>query len=435
MQFMYILCGKVGIMEENISFARKYRPTTVEGYVGNENVKSTVREYLKNGRPQTILLSGNSGCGKTTLARLLVKEYLCENRDEVKGACGKCSTCMAIDEYITTGSSDMLPDLYEIDASDKSGKKDINAVLDTMEYPPMAGDWKAYIIDEIHLLSEGAMGRMLKPIEEPPEGVLLIFCTTNPEKLLPTIRNRCQLKLKVSKPKIRDIVSLLQGVCLNEDKNYDIQGLRMLASTSECVVRDSLNNLETVLNTAGNATGDAVSKQFGVIADKIIFEFYQCFKNKDYVGYLNLLYKIKTSFGFEQFLVSLSNFTIRGIYVMNSVDVDGLSEEELISYSKLFKQFSVKEISFILSSLKKMNVGDIESNLFSFIYSDVGDKEVMSSVNVTEVPIEVERSMRNDNLQRIEDFKLKEGKSSLNSEMATVGFSDMAELFSLEKVE
>lgn len=422
-------------MEENISFARKYRPTTLEGYVGNENAKSTVRGYLRNGRPQSVLLTGSSGCGKTTLARLLVKEYLCENRDADTGACGVCSTCMAIDEYITNGSTDMLPDLYEIDASDKSGKKDIDAMLSTMEFPPMMGDWKVYIVDEVHLLSEGAMGRLLKSLEEPPEGVLLIFCTTNPEKLLPTIRNRCQLKLEISKPKIKDIVSLLQRVCLNEDKNYDIQGLRMIASRSECVIRDSLNNLETVLNTAGDATGDSVSKQFGVIADKMIFEFYQCFKNKDYVGYLNMLYKIKTSFGFEQFLVALSNFTIRGIYVLNSVDVDGLSEDELISYSKLFKQFSVKEISFILSSLKRMNVGDIESNLFLFIYSDVSDKEPASTVKVSEVPIEAERIMRNDNLQRIEEFKVQEGKSSLKSEMATIGFSDMSELFSLEKVE
>ena len=151
---------------ENISFARKYRPTSLNGYVGNSEVKETVQRYLKNpSKPQTILLTGNSGCGKTTLARIIAKEYLCEDRDDETGACCECATCMAVDEYIATGSTENLPDIYEIDSSDKSGKKDIDAMLGSMEYPPIGGDWKVYIIDEVHLLSEGAMGRLLKLVE------------------------------------------------------------------------------------------------------------------------------------------------------------------------------------------------------------------------------------------------------------------------------
>lgn len=425
-------------MNEDISFARKYRPTSLNGYIGNKQVKETVQRYLKKGRPQSILLTGNSGCGKTTMARLLVKEYMCENRDEETGACGECMTCEAIDEYITTGNTDLLPDLYEIDASDKSGKKDIDSMLSSMEYPPVAGDWKVYIIDEVHLLSEGAMGRLLKSLEEPPEGVLLIFCTTNPEKLLDTIRNRCQLKLKVTKPTTQDIIELLQKVCLMEDKNYDLNGLRIIAARSDNVIRDSLNNIERVLNTRGDATGASVSAEFQEVSDKLIFDFYNAYLEKNYLEYINILYKIKTEFSFSQFLVTLTNFTTRGIYIVNSVDVEGISEEELMEYLRLFKKFSPKDLSYILSSLRRMSMGDIEANFMAFIYSDISenDSDKIKKVVVpkSESGVTGEFALRNNNLQNLEMTKLQEGSKSISDEMKDVGFSDLQDFFTLEKV-
>lgn len=422
----------------NVSFARKYRPTSLNGYVGNKNIKETVQRYLKNSRPQTILLTGNSGCGKTTLARIIAKEYMCEDRDDVKGACNECATCEAIDDYILTGNTENLPDLYEVDSSDKSGKKDIDAMMNSMEYPPIGGDWKVYIIDEVHLLSEGAMGRLLKSVEEPPEYVLMIFCTTNPEKLLPTIRNRCQLKLPVTKPTTSDIVELLERVCIEEDKDYNIQGLRMIASRSDNVIRDSLNNIERVLTTRGDATDKSVSEEFNEVSDKLVFNFYNCLLNKDYMGYIDIMYTIKTTYSFEQFLISLSNFTKRGIYILNGIEVEGLSADELNSYMKLFKTIKPKYISFILSSLKRMNVGDIEANFMSFIYSDLGDN-TSSEESIVVKPEQGtsqsdEHKFRNTNLEKIESAKLSKGIESLGDEMKPMGFNDFSDFFNLEKV-
>lgn len=424
-------------MADDISFARKYRPKSLEGYIGNSQVKETVQRYLKNGRPQSILLTGNSGCGKTTMARLLVKEYLCEERDPEKGACGECVTCQMVDEYIETGNTEMIPDLLEIDASDKSGKKDIDSMLSGMEYPPMAGAWKVYIIDEVHLLSENAMGRLLKSLEEPPEGVLLIFCTTNPEKLLPTIKNRCQLKLNVTKPTTKDIIELLQRVCLIEDKNYDLIGLRTLAARSDNVIRDSLNNLERVLNTRGDATGVNVSAEFREVSDKLVFDFYKAYLDKNYFEYMNILYKIKVGYSFDQFLLTLTNFTTRGIYVLNSVDVEGLSESEITEYMTLFKRFSPKQLSITLSALKRMNVGDVEVNLMAFIYEEelpvVPDMPKLN-VESTESSLGAERTFRNSNVQALEKSKLKEGSKSVVKEMSDLSLNDVKELFTLEKV-
>ena len=97
-------------MDSNLSFARRFRPTKMSDYTGNAEIKESLLRYLKSNRPQSILLTGTTGCGKTTLARLIIKEYFCEDRDEETGACGVCDTCQAIDEYITTGELDALPD-------------------------------------------------------------------------------------------------------------------------------------------------------------------------------------------------------------------------------------------------------------------------------------------------------------------------------------
>ena len=283
------------------------------------------------------------------------------------------------------------------------------------------------------------MGRLLKSIEEPPEYVLMIFCTTNPEKLLPTIRNRCQLKLDITKPSTADIVKLLERVCLEEGKDYNIQGLRMLAVRSDNVVRDALNNIECVLTSRGDATDKSVSEEFREVSDKLVFDFYKSLLEKDYMGYIDVMYTIKTSFSFEQFLISLTNFTKRGIYIINGVEVEGLSVDELKAYTKLFKQIKPTVISTILSTLRRMNVGDIEANFMSFVYADLdGDigKETRVVVAPTEgTSVSDETKFRNSNLEKLESAKLSKGSEALVGEMETLGIEDMSDFFDLEKVE
>ena len=423
--------------EEKLGFARRFRPTTMANYVGNEKNKETIKRYLKGKKPQSILLTGNTGCGKTTIARLLVKEYLCEDRDDEKGACGVCNSCIAVDDYILTGSTEMLPDIHEIDITDKSGKSDIDSILETVEYPSITGGWKVYLLDEVHMASRQAQSRILKILEEPPEDVLFIFCTTDPDKMLDTLKNRCQLKLSIVKPTLVDITSLLKRVCLEESKDYDLEGLRTIASRSEFVIRDSLNNLERVLETRGDAKSTSVNEEFNEISNALLFQFYRAFREKDFLAYMGLLYKIKVSFDFRQFLVSLNNFTMRGIYILNGVDVEGISEDELVSYKELFKSFTTEELSYILSSLRRMDIGDIEANLIGFIYCQNENRVVESSqvnLDTPQVKEGNEYSFRNDVLKQREKDKITSGIKSLEDNMKEVGVSDMGSLFQFEKV-
>ena len=433
--------------DPKMSYARRYRPLKMSEYVGNQGVKDTLKRYLSSKKPQSILLSGNTGCGKTTIARLIVKEYLCENWTSESGACGVCDSCQSVDEYIKTGSTEMLFDVIEIDNGEKSGKRDIDYVLETIDYPASMGGWKVYIFDEIQAASMSAQSRLLKVLEEPPESVLIIFCTTDPQRMLDTLKNRCQLKLKITKPKMKEIIPLLKDVCLEEGKDYDLEGLRTIVSRSDFVIRDALNNLERVIETRGNATIASVSEEFKEISDKIIFEFFKTYRNKDVLSYINLIYKIKTEYDLSQFLTSIMNFTIRGIYIINGIDVEGLSPDEITLYADLFKSFTVKELSGILSNLKRMRLGDLEMNLISFVYTAFNSEEGTGdaikegnygaqSINISasEITQSDENSFRNRLRGKIEKDKLAKGTSSLSSAFREVNISDMGDLFQLERV-
>lgn len=377
----------------DLSFARKYRPSSVKGYVGNDKVKQTAFAALRKAvRPQVVMLEGASGCGKTTFARILAKEYMCENRDIVNGACGCCPNCLAMDDYIHTGNTDMLESVKEIDIADQSGKKDIDTVLDDMMIPTFDGEWKVYIFDECHMATPQAQNRMLKVAEEPPENVLIVFCTTNPEEMLETLLNRCQLQLHVKKPTVAELGGLLKQVCSVEGVDCDTKGVNFIANRADLTIRTALSSLERVISEKGSARYADAVEVFEEISDTQIVNFYKRLigtpeynsdgsvkrtasgaaqYKRDVLGYVTLLHEIKTKMELKMFVRSLIDFTTRGIYVVNQIDLDGVSEGELKMYRDLFGSFTVEQMACLIERLTDLSRGDIETKLLLLGYTGI----------------------------------------------------------------
>ena len=157
----------------NLAFDRKYRPDNLKTYVGNEMLKKQALGAINAPvRPQVFLITGEAGCGKTTFARILCKEYLCEDRDEENGACGKCPSCLELEDYIRTGDTDMITSVHEYNIGEDNTKSNIQKIIEEINIPGLDGEWRCFIFDEVHKASDSAQSSLLKLIEEPPENVL-----------------------------------------------------------------------------------------------------------------------------------------------------------------------------------------------------------------------------------------------------------------------
>lgn len=305
----------------------------------------------------------------TTIARLIAKEYLCTERDNEKGACGVCYNCQAVDDYIHTGDTSNLTSIKEIDIASDNGKRDLDAIVEDMMIPSF--EWKIYILDECHEATSGAQNRLLKIVEEPPENVLIIFCTTNPEKMIPTLVNRCQIQLKVTKPTVKELAGLSKHICQVEDVEYDMKGLEFIANRAECTIRSNLQYLQRVISEQGKADYSSATKVFEEVSNATIIKFFKALKSHNVLSYVTLLHKIKTSMDLRVFLTELQQFVKRGIYVINGINLDGVSDGDLVSYRELFSDLGVAKISFLLNKLLSMNTDNIEMELLVLGYSGI----------------------------------------------------------------
>lgn len=265
------------------SLYRKYRPLTFDSVVGQQHIVSTLEHAITEGRlSHAYLFCGPRGTGKTTMARILAKALLCRNaeaaRAEGASGCmpdGTCEEC----ELIAEGN---YPDVYELDAASRTGVDNVREeIINSVNFAPVRGKYKIYIIDEVHMLTTAAFNALLKTLEEPPAHVIFVLCTTDPQKILETILSRCQ-RFDFHRIGNEDIEHRLSYVCEQEGFDYDDEALAIVARHAKGGMRDALSTLEQ-LSVFGNGSvhADDARSLLGEVSDQILGEFSRAIADRD----------------------------------------------------------------------------------------------------------------------------------------------------------
>jgi DNA polymerase-3 subunit gamma/tau len=261
---------------------RKYRPQTFADVVGQEAVVRTLVNAIEQGKVrQAYLFAGPRGTGKTSLARILAKSLNCAH-GPTPTPDGTCHACVAI----ANGTS---LDVIEMDAASQRGIDDIREIRERVVLQPVEGTYKVYILDEAHQLTDAAWNALLKLIEEPPPHLLFVFCTTELQKVLPTVRSRCQTFV-FQRPRLPELIRKLRLIADGEKIEVPDAALALIARGGRGAYRDAESTLDQLASaTAGTITVQDVLQLLGAVEDEVLFRMCDMVVDGDTAGALTFL--------------------------------------------------------------------------------------------------------------------------------------------------
>lgn len=332
---------------------RKYRPTTFKDVVGQEHIERTLKNAIDQGKvSHAYLFCGPRGTGKTTMARILAKALLCEQGPTVKpdGTCPEC-------EAIAQGTH---PDVYELDAASRTGVDNVREeIIARVNYAPTRGAWKVYIIDEVHMLTNAAFNALLKTLEEPPEHILFILCTTDPQKVPDTIQSRCQ-RFDFHRISNEAIVSRLGAICVEEGVDFEGEALDLIAYRADGGMRNALTSLEQLIAFGGgHVTLEGAQNLLGSLDETDLSEIVLAIGKRDAAACFNWVARyVETGADLAQFVSDLSEY-VRNMYLLSmagievEISVNEATRKAMVDQLKYFGQDRLSRLLVVLGDLSK----------------------------------------------------------------------------------
>lgn len=262
---------------------RQERPERFKDVLGQEHIIKVLENQIKTNKVgHAYLFCGTRGTGKTTIARLLAKGVNCLSENSGERPCGGCAHCQAISEGT-------FVDVIEMDAASNRGIMDVREIRESIKYPPSVGRKKVYIIDEVHMLTTPAFNALLKTLEEPPENIIFILATTDPEQLPQTILSRCQ-RMDFRRLGHKNLAEYYQEICKNRGVELKPEAADILATNADGSVRDGLSLLEQSLASGEKViTEDVVNLYGGAISQEFLTKLTDCVLQGDVAGGIKLI--------------------------------------------------------------------------------------------------------------------------------------------------
>ncbi|HJV77690.1 MAG TPA: DNA polymerase III subunit gamma/tau [Paludibacter sp.] len=341
-------------MENFIVSARKYRPSTFNSVVGQSSLTTTLKNAIKsNHLAHAYLFCGPRGVGKTTCARIFAKTINCQNLTADFEACNECESCVSFNEQRSYN-------IHELDAASNNGVDDIRSLTDQVRIPPQIGKYSVYIIDEVHMLSQGAFNAFLKTLEEPPAHAIFILATTEKHKIIPTILSRCQI-YDFNRITVADTVKHLQMVAEKEGVTADVNGLNVVAQKSDGGMRDALSIFDQLVSFCGsNISYQGVIDNLNVLDYEYYFRLVEAFLKGD-VSQSLLIFNEVLNKGFDahHFITGLSSH-LRDVLVSKDPQTIALLEVGANIGERYKTQAQVCTPEFLFLALKISNDCDID---------------------------------------------------------------------------
>ena len=341
-------------MDDYIVSARKYRPSTFRSVVGQKALTQTLKNAIDSKKlAHAYLFCGPRGVGKTSCARIFAKTINCFHPTESGEACNECESCRAFNEQRSYN-------IIELDAASNNSVDDIRVLIDQVRIPPQIGQYKVFIIDEVHMLSTAAFNAFLKTLEEPPHHAIFILATTEKHKILPTILSRCQV-YDFQRITTADIAEHLQYVASQEGITAEPEALNVIAQKADGGMRDALSVFDQVVSfSGGHITYKAVIDNLNILDYEYYFRLVDAFLQGN-VPQALMIFKEVRDHGFEgQFFVGGLSRHLRDLLVCKDPTTLPLLEVSASVAQRYGEQAQKCPLAFLYRAMELSNRCDLD---------------------------------------------------------------------------